>query len=272
MATTEMKIADIVVPDVRVTAAHSEQLEEEMRQSIKKMGVLNPISVVEVNGKAVLVDGLHRVLACRALKIRKIPVVKVKGKMRDNLLMNLVMNRMRGSTEPSQMLKVVAALKDEYKMSYKAIEESTGLSKGYISQLIRVAEASEDLRGMVDRGEIDVQKAYQIAQIPDQSVQGFVADQVVRLKMGRDETKAFVKSVMLEVEKPKEEQRPLEEIPVATSECNLCHTQHRPGEMICPILCPACYGAAAAFIEGSRAGTPPVPGNGSDHVEPAEDS
>jgi ParB family chromosome partitioning protein len=272
MATTEMKIEDIMVPDVRVTAAYSEQLEEELRQSIKKMGVLNPISVVQVKGRAVLVDGLHRVLACRALKKKTIPVVKVKGKMKDNLLMNMVMNRMRGSTEPSQMLKVVAALKDEYKMSYKAIEEATGLSKGYISQLIRVAEASEDLRRMVDAGEIDVQKAYQIAQIPDQSVQGFVADQVVRLKMGRDETRAFVKSVKLETEKPKEEQRPLEDIPTATSECQLCHTQHRPGVMVCPILCPSCYGAAAAFIEGSMAGTPPESADGSNSTGPAEEN
>ncbi len=250
-------IDKIGIPDVRVTSSYDAALEEELRSSIKEMGMLDPVSLVQVDGKLVLVDGLHRVMAAKALGLEKVPAIVLEGEMRENLLMNMVLNRMRGKTKPSHLVHVVEALQHEYDMSPDEIEKATGLSKGYLSQLRKVADAGEGLKAMVDRGELDVTRAYHVAKIPDPATQDFVADQVVHLKMPREETKAFVSSVMAELEKPKKERVPLEEMPVGTAECRVCHAQFRPGEMLAPIVCHECWGSMLALYGGAAARAAP---------------
>ena len=62
---------EIVVPSIRVTAQFDEETWEQFKSSIKEVGAIAPIICCEVEQKLVLVDGLHRLVECRARRGRQ---------------------------------------------------------------------------------------------------------------------------------------------------------------------------------------------------------
>lgn len=238
----------IHVPDVRMTSALSDEDFRSLMASIDERGIREPLKVIENGGRLILADGWNRLQAARQLGMEKVPVVVEKGEESDVFLDNVIASVLRGKTKPSEMIPVVAALRDEYGMTLEMIEAAIGRSAGYISQLLRVADAGEDLRAMVDRGELDVTRAYHVAKISDPASQAYVADQVLRLRMDRQRTKEFVALVLSEQSKPLQEQVPVTEISLPPSTCQVCGRELEPADVVCPILDRSCFALLEAVV------------------------
>ncbi|WP_299623824.1 ParB N-terminal domain-containing protein [Pelagibius sp.] len=66
METVSLKIDEIYVPAKRKRTLKPAQVDE-LAESIMEEGLKLPISVRQGNGRFVLIEGLHRLEACRAL-------------------------------------------------------------------------------------------------------------------------------------------------------------------------------------------------------------
>ena len=79
METVSIKIDEIYVPVKRKHTLKPAQVEE-LAESILEEGLRMPISVRKGNGRYVLIEGLHRLEACRALGEQTIDSIIVRAR------------------------------------------------------------------------------------------------------------------------------------------------------------------------------------------------
>jgi ParB-like chromosome segregation protein Spo0J len=79
MESVRIPIDEIYVPVKRKNTLDREQVEA-LAQSIMEEGLKLPISVRQGNGRYVLVEGLHRLEACRALGEQTIDSIIVRAR------------------------------------------------------------------------------------------------------------------------------------------------------------------------------------------------
>jgi ParB/RepB/Spo0J family partition protein len=80
----ELSLSDIEISDWDVRRFKEEVSElEALTQSIKRDGLLNPLTVIQLDGRYILVAGRRRLKACKALGYEKVPVF-VKNNFNNN--------------------------------------------------------------------------------------------------------------------------------------------------------------------------------------------
>ncbi len=79
METVSIKIDEIYVPVKRKNTLKPAHVEE-LAESILEEGLRMPISVRKGNGRYVLIEGLHRLEACRALGEETIDSIIVRAR------------------------------------------------------------------------------------------------------------------------------------------------------------------------------------------------
>ncbi len=93
----------IMIPEERVTARMDEEKAAQFDESVKTLGIDEPIRVFEVNGELWLSDGLHRLIAAINNKIDRVDVLVKPGTERDVLFHKLRSGHLRGNHRVSQM-------------------------------------------------------------------------------------------------------------------------------------------------------------------------
>jgi len=242
----------VLVPDVRVTAAWDPELLEMFKRSIRDMGIQAPIVCVEEDGKFWLVDGLHRLDEAKLNNQRSISVAVVSGTMRDVLLKNLVINRLRGKTPPTQMAKVVSELHHKYKMGFAQIAKETGLRQDYVEKMVQVCSATPEVLEALDREEIPVGVAWEISRVPDRAVQGRLLAQARHFRIKVDDMRDIVEETLrILAEKRKEPEKPLptEAPKPPTAKCQFCGQEHLIAQVAGAVLCRRCFGIAYDHIQ-----------------------
>ena len=71
MVMLSQKISDIIVPQKRLRVLNLKKVQE-LAESIKTNGLINPISIHETDGILTLIAGLHRLEACKSLGLEEI--------------------------------------------------------------------------------------------------------------------------------------------------------------------------------------------------------
>ncbi|MEM0049011.1 MAG: ParB/RepB/Spo0J family partition protein [Candidatus Bathyarchaeia archaeon] len=151
-----VKIEDIKVPNVRLDSKFSPEEYEEFLASIKRQGQLQPIIVVKdrETGELWLVDGRNRLEALRALGHKFVRAEVRAGKLIDAIVGSATHNLRRGRISVAKLAELVRYLHHSLGWSLEKIAEELGYkSKGYISNLVKVAEDPKLLK-MAEEGRI----------------------------------------------------------------------------------------------------------------------
>jgi ParB/RepB/Spo0J family partition protein len=235
----------IKVPAVRITAVYDEEHLALLRSSLEAMGTVNPIIVVATDGVYEVVDGLHRWEEAKSRGETHIPAIVYEGGPAESLLMNLVLNRVRGKVKASEMVAVIQELWKTHAMDSEAIAAKTGLGREYIEKLQVISTASIPLKQALEEERIGVGAAYEIARLPNPLQQEQVLNQHLVYNIPLKELRALVSNVLKEmatiaagapVGPPKEPPAP----PVYL--CETCHNEIDPKYLRSVMVCPDCFG------------------------------
>jgi len=187
-------IAKIRVLNQRVRNKHKFQ---EIVGSISNLGLKKPVTVSrrgDGDGGYDLVCGQGRVEAYIALGQTEVPAVVIDVPLEDRYLMSLVENLARRSHSTLDMARQILALK-ERGHAPAAIAAKVDLSEVYVSDLLRLFENGEErLIEAVERGEIPVTVAADIASLDDAAVQRSLAE---AYETGRLRGRALIKARQL---------------------------------------------------------------------------
>ncbi|RLB08973.1 MAG: hypothetical protein DRG59_03625 [Deltaproteobacteria bacterium] len=168
-------IDKILVPEERVTSIVPSDTMQELEQSIKERGIRQPLYIMEINGKLILVDGLHRLVVAKKLGIKQVPAIIRKGTEKDLLIENLILNRQRGISDPIGEAQVLQTLVQEHKMPLSQAAKACNISESTARKYLQILKLPQEILDMVRRKEIGLGCAYWISKLEDREQQYSVA-------------------------------------------------------------------------------------------------
>ena len=245
MKLKQISVDLVDIPAIRVTAAYDEEHLKLLKDSLAAMGTVNPIIVVSHDTRYEVVDGLHRLQEARTRGEKTIPAVIYEGSAQDSLLMNLVLNRVRGKVKASEMVAVIAELWKTHGLDSEKISEKTGLSRDYIEKLQRISLAAPSVQEALEREVIGVGVAFEISRLPRREQQDEMMAKYQVWRFTTKELHEFVDNVLTQMEQIKTEAAsatPRVAPPPMVYLCEGCKKEIQPRYLRPVTVCPDCFG------------------------------
>lgn len=144
---------------------------DELKESIKAHGIIQPIIVRESPQGYEIVAGERRFKAARELGIKKIPVIIKQFNNLKTFEVSLVENLQRDDLNPIEQAFAFKRLVDEFSLTHQELAEITGKSRTFISNTIRLLNLDEWVRGRVASGKISFGHAKVLLSLDDKQMQ-----------------------------------------------------------------------------------------------------
>jgi ParB family chromosome partitioning protein len=127
--------------------------------SIRREGVIQPITVRKHNGRIQVCVGWMRVLACRMAGVKTIPAMVRDLSDLEMARLALAENLVRKNPNVIEQARGFRILHDEFKMTYEEIGSDLGLSKDVVAQRVRLLSFPLELQNLLSRDKISVSNA-----------------------------------------------------------------------------------------------------------------
>lgn len=156
-----------------------EQLDELM-ESIREHGVIQPLVVRRVDGMLELVAGERRFRACLRLGLTEVPVIERSASDREVLEMALIENLQREDLNPVEEAEAYSRLSREFGLRQEDIAQRVGKNRATVANSMRLLELAPEVKLLLAQARISTGHAKAILGLRDPDMQRLVADMVVR--------------------------------------------------------------------------------------------
>lgn len=139
-----------------------EQKLEELAQSIRKNGIIQPIAVrTDVNNseRYEIVAGERRWLAAQKAGLHKVPIVVLKLNDNEALEVSIVENIQRDDLNIIEEAKGYKRLNDEFGYDHEKIAKFMSKSRSHVSNTLRLLTLPLDVINMIEEGNITAGQA-----------------------------------------------------------------------------------------------------------------
>lgn len=127
---------------------------EELANSIKADGVIQPIVVRKVGEKYEIIAGERRFRASKLAGLEKVPIVVKNVSDRKARELALVENIQREDLNPIEEAISLKTLMEEYKLTQQELSDIVGKSRSYIANNLRLLNLSDYIKDYLIRGEL----------------------------------------------------------------------------------------------------------------------
>jgi ParB family transcriptional regulator, chromosome partitioning protein len=198
-ATTEVDV-DLLRPNtyqprLRVDDAHL----DELAQSIRTHGVIQPIVVRRVDNAYEIIAGERRWRAARQAGLRRVPVVvrEVEAEGRHDILeMALIENIQRENLNAIEEGTAYRRLGDEFHLTQDAIATAVGKDRSTVANMVRLLKLPDEVQEEVAAGRLSMGHARALLALPDQAAQRTLARDIIARSLSVRETEGLVKKAI----------------------------------------------------------------------------
>lgn len=127
---------------------------QELADSIRQHGVIQPILVVETGEGYQLVAGERRVQASRLAGLATIPAQVRHYDDRTILALALVENVQRAELDPIEKARALARLKEEFGATQEELAKEIGVSRPQVANLLRLLALPESVQAHIQAGNL----------------------------------------------------------------------------------------------------------------------
>ena len=166
---------------------------EELTESIRQYGVIQPITVREIDsGYYQIIAGERRWRAARAAGLKEVPVRIVEADDRRAMELALVENLQREDLNPIEEAKGYQTLIRDYGLTQEDAAAAVGKSRPAVANALRLLSLSESVVKLVEEGQLSAGHARSLLSIRDPLLQQEAAQTVIekRLSVRQTETLA----------------------------------------------------------------------------------
>ncbi len=156
---------------------------DDLVESIRQHGIIQPLIVRPVNGKLELIAGERRWRASGKLGLATVPIIEREASDRDVLEMALIENLQREDLNPMEEAKGYVRLAKEFSMKQDEIASRVGKSRASVANAMRLLDLHSDVQLLVAQGRLTVGHAKAILAIKDQDSQLLASDQVIKRQL-----------------------------------------------------------------------------------------
>jgi ParB family transcriptional regulator, chromosome partitioning protein len=158
----EIPLDDLVIGKGQVRVRDVQKDIDELADSIRVQGLLQPIVVCEAEkkGKYEILTGQRRFLAHRQLKLKTIRAVILDDKIDESAAkaISVTENLVRRDVSQKELIDACTSLYKKYG-TVRAVCEATGLPARDVSHYVKYDRLIPKLKKMVDEGEVDIKVA-----------------------------------------------------------------------------------------------------------------
>ena len=152
---------------------------EQLAESIKNAGILQPILVVEKNGRYQIAAGERRFRAARLAGLTEVPVLVKTFSPAELMEIALIENLQREDLNPIEEAEAIRSLMDKCGYTQEKAAERLGKSRPAVANTLRLLNLPEDLRQMVVEGLLSSGHARVLCGIEDRNRQRQLAKETV---------------------------------------------------------------------------------------------
>lgn len=184
LAQNELDMNEIVPNRDQPRKTFDEASIEELAQSIKQHGVLQPLLVRPIpSGGYQLVAGERRWRACRIAGLTKVPVVIKELTDTETMEIAIIENLQREDLNPIEEAEGLQALIDKCGYTQEEVATSVGKSRPAIANSLRLLRLPPEVREMTKNGEISAGHARALLAFDNDAMMLEAAKNIVSNKM-----------------------------------------------------------------------------------------
>ncbi|MGL4317429.1 MAG: ParB/RepB/Spo0J family partition protein [Pseudomonas sp.] len=175
---------------------------EELANSIKAQGVMQPIVVRPIGGgRFEIIAGERRWRASQQAGLDKIPAMVREVPDEAAIAMALIENIQREDLNPIEEAVALQRLQQEFELTQQQVADAVGKSRATITNLLRLIALPEEIKTLLSHGDLEMGHARALLGLPlEQQVEG--ARHVVARGLTVRQTEALVRQWLSNKEKP----------------------------------------------------------------------
>ncbi|HNW38832.1 MAG TPA: ParB/RepB/Spo0J family partition protein [Candidatus Omnitrophota bacterium] len=172
-----------------------EQNIEELAQSIKEKGVIQPLLVRRKGDNYELIAGERRLRACNSLGLKELPVIVRVVNDQDSLELALIENIQREGLNPIEEAHAYQHLMDKFQVTQEKLSEVLGKSRVSVTNTLRLLKLPHEIQGEMKKGRISFAHGRALLEIEDANYQRKIAQDIITKGLSVRELENLIKSV-----------------------------------------------------------------------------
>ena len=173
----------------------------ELKKSILQNGLIQPVTVRRNSEKHFeLISGERRLRACTEIGMQTIPAYIIHVTTKEAMVaLSLIENIQREDLNPIEIADSYKRLLEECRMSQDEIAEKVGKNRTTITNSIRLLKLPQDIQSSLIKGEITTGHARALINVPVESTQLEILNQILKNKLSVRKVEAIVKHLSVPV-------------------------------------------------------------------------
>ncbi|MCS7062785.1 MAG: ParB/RepB/Spo0J family partition protein [Methylacidiphilales bacterium] len=152
----------------------------ELKDSIKAVGILQPLIVRAQQDKYELIAGERRWRAAQALGLKEVPVIVRSATDREVLEFALTENLQRADLDPIEEAQAYVQLIEQFGLTQEEIAQRVGKNRATIANNIRLLSLSQEVITYIREGKLSVGHAKVLLSLDEQAKQDLLARRVIK--------------------------------------------------------------------------------------------
>jgi ParB family chromosome partitioning protein len=175
----------------------------ELAQSIKAQGVMQPIVVRPLSGRNPgesqryeIIAGERRWRAAQMAGLAEIPAIVREVSDEAAVAMALIENIQREDLNPLEEARALSRLIEEFGLTHQSAAEAVGRSRAAVSNLLRLMELADEVKELLEQRSIEMGHARALLALTSRRQQIEVAGLVAKKALSVRDTEALVRRLM----------------------------------------------------------------------------
>lgn len=168
---------------------------QELADSIKQFGLLQPILVQDKGDYFEIIAGERRWRAAKLAGLKEVPVIIRNYSSQEIVEISLIENIQREDLNPIEEAKAYQRLIKDYRLKQDEVAEKVSKSRAAITNSLRLLKLDERVQDMVMEGKISSGHARTIISIEDKDKQYMIAQKIFDEKLSVREVEKLMKTL-----------------------------------------------------------------------------
>lgn len=169
---------------------------QELADSIKQYGVLEPLIVTKKGKFYEIIAGERRWRAARLAGVKEVPVVIREYTDREIMEISLIENIQREDLNPIEEALAYESLINEYSLTQEEVAEKVSKNRSTIANSLRLLKLCDEVRQMIIEDKLTTGHARALIPIEDDELQTEAANFIFDNKLSVRDTEIYIKKLL----------------------------------------------------------------------------
>lgn len=220
------RVIYVDIDDIKPNAAqprknfNKEKLED-LAESIKENGVIQPVVVRKKGSSYELVAGERRWRASRIAGMKQIPCLIRNFDEKQNMIVAIIENMQREDLDPIEEAAGLREMVNRFGFTQSQVSKSLGKSRAYIANSMRLLKLPPEVQDMISKGQLSAAHGRTIINIEDKEKQKAVANKIIKDGLSVRATERLAEKIKDDARPERRKTKPTKSPDLAAAESEL---------------------------------------------------